>query len=399
MTHPNRRRILTSLAGSAAIAGAASGIAKATFAAPELGALRERPERQGWLIAQQDSEGCGEHTVNFWSMDWAPTHFAHHLPPQISRGLVAYHDFGARTGDGCDKVDALERAFENCARKWIEPEQLDRFTLKLDVGAEAFLPRLTAFVGEKGAASRTALIDLDSRTIFGGEMTRWQHILPAFARCYDSVIGLYHFEQRGLQQQRAYLDRIFDESHFTKNILEPAALCDAVIVTSAGLIETDAGLSSRASTETLVGELAHHLCYALLERQILDRIVGTGGTTPKPRFFALGSATLNAPFEPIWHLQTMLDRQSAFVSGSFAPLATNELPLFIATATDDDLDLRAAIMDTLAYITLSAGYSRDAKIFRASDIFYRADAPRYQTESRRPSAIDLIVLWPFEVYT
>ncbi len=388
MAQLDRRTILASLAGGVAVAGASPAIAKAAFAATEPDALGER---QGWLIAQQDAEGCGEHTVNFWSMDWVPTHFAHHLPPQISRGLVAYHDFGARTGDGCDAFDPLERAFENCARKWIEPEQLDRFTLTLDVGAEAFLPRLTAFVGEKGAASRTALIDLDSGMIFGGEMTRWQHILPAFARCYDSIIGLCHFEQRGLRQQRAYLDRIFDESHFTKNILEPAALCDAVIVTSAGLVETDAGLCSRASTEALVGELVRRLGHMLLERKILARIVGAGGTKPKPRFFALGSATLNAPFEPIWHLQTMLDRQSAFVSASFAPLATDELPLFITTAIDDDPDLWIGARDTLARAASASGYAPDRNSYAM------AQAPRYQAETRRPGALDLIALWPFKL--
>ena len=36
-------------------------------------------------------------------------------------------------------VNPLDRAFENCERKWIEPAQLDRFTLSLDVGVEGSL--------------------------------------------------------------------------------------------------------------------------------------------------------------------------------------------------------------------------------------------------------------------
>jgi hypothetical protein len=222
-------------------------------------------------------------------------------------------------------------------------------------------------------------------------MTRWRHILPAFTRCYDSVIGLCHFEQRGLHQQRAYLKGIFGDSYFTKNVLEPASLCDAVIVTSAGLIETDTGLCSRASTEALVGELVRRLGYALLERKILDRIVGPRGTRPKPRFFALGSATLNAPFEPIWHLQTMLDRQSAFVAGGFDPLATDELPLFIQTAIDDGGAFRTATTDTMARAAWMSGYSINP------DAFATVQTPRYQPEARWPGVLDLVALWPFDI--
>lgn len=391
MTQLDRRRVLTSLAGSVAVASAAPGISKAALAVSDADVLDERVQRLGWLIAQQDSRECGLHAVKFWSMDWAPTHFSNHLPPQISRGLVAYHNFGARVGDAHSAVDPLKRAFENCARKWIELEQLDRFSLKLDVGAECFLPQLIAFGGEKGASIRTALVDLDSRTIFGGEMTLWRHILPAFRRCYNSIIGLCHFEQRGLHQERAYLNRVIGDGHFTKNILEPASLCDAVIVTSAGLIETDPGLCSRASTEALVGELVRRLGYALLERKILDRIIGAGGTTPKPRFFALGSGTLNAPFEPLWHFQTMLDRQSAFLSGSFAPLAVEDLPLFIVTSEEDDPHLWSGARDVLARAAAMSGYEL------SPDMFATADAPRYQADARRPGWLDLIALWPFKL--
>jgi hypothetical protein len=392
MTPLNRRRVLTSLSGGAAVATIAPGISKAALSAPDSGVLHELAERPGWLIAQRDGEECGQHVVKFWSMNWAPTHFANHLPPQISRGLIAYHDFGARIGDADSTVDPLHRAFENCGRKWIEPEQLDRFTLKLDVGVEGFLPQLTSFVGDSRAATRTALVDLDSRTCYGMERTRWRHILPAFARCYDFTIGLCHIEQRGLHQERAYLKRIYGDDDFKERVLEPASLCDTVIVTSAGLIETDPGLYPRASTEDLVGELVRRLGYALLEPKILEWIVATGGPKKaKPRFFALGSATLNAPFEPLLHLQMMLDRQSEFLSGSFAPLAVEDLPLFIATSKDDDLEQRTGVMDVLARAASISGYAL------SPDMFATAQAPRYQTDSRRPGWLDLIVLWPFRV--
>ena len=396
MSQIDRRRVLTWLAGSAAIATTAPAISKAASAMPHSGVLDGPAERLGWLIAQRDARERGRHAVDFWSMNWAPTHFAKHLPPQISRRLVAYHDFGARIGDGPAALNPWERALEDCARKWIEPKQLDRFTLKLDVGPEDFLPRLTAFVGEKGIAVRAALIDLDSNTFFGGDMTHWRSVLPAFARCYDFIIGLCHFEQRGLHQERAYLSR-YEDSDLCKDVLEPASLCDAVIVTSAGLIETDPGLCPRATTEDLVGELVRRLGYALLEPNIRDRIAGAGAAKKtKPRFFALGSATLNAPFDPILHLQMMLDRQSAFVTGSFEPLATGDLPLFIATSMDDERALWAGTMDTLAYITLNSGYSRRAEI-RAADLFCSVAAPRYRADARRPGAVDLIALWPFRL--
>jgi hypothetical protein len=388
MTQFDRRGVLTSLAGGAAAAAVAPGIRKAALAKPESVML---PVHPGWLIAQRDGEECEQHAVKFWSMEWAPTHFAKHLPPHISRGLIAYHDFGARIGDVQAAVDPLDRAFENCARNWIEPAQLDRFTLKLDVGEEGLLPLLTSFAGKRGTAMRTALIDIDSGTISGGEMTRWQHILPAFVRCYDFVIGLCHFETRGLRQERAYFDRNFEESYFTKKILEPAALCDAVIFTSAGLIETDPGLCPSESTENLLGELVRRLGYALLERKILDRIVRVGETTQEPRFFALGSATLNASFEPLLHLQMMLNRQSAFVAGSFAPLAVDASPLFIATSRDDDLEQRTGMIDVLVRAASISGYAL------SPDKFATVQAQRYQASARRPGWLDLIALWPFKV--
>src|ERR1700690_40634 len=168
MIQLDHRCVLTSFAAGAAVAVIAPSIQKAALAESETVML---PDHQGWLIAQQEGEGIRRHEVNFWSMDWAPTHFADRLPPEISRGLIAYHDFGARIVISHTAVDPLDRAFENCVRKWIEPEELDRFIRNLGIGPEDFLPQLASYVGESGTANRIALVDLDSRTCFGGETT------------------------------------------------------------------------------------------------------------------------------------------------------------------------------------------------------------------------------------
>jgi hypothetical protein len=165
-----------------------------------------------------------------------------------------------------------------------------------------------------------------------------------------------------------------------------------MIVTSTGLIETDPGLCPRASTEDLVGELVRRLGYALLEPKIREWIVGTAGPEKrKPRFFALGSATLNAPFEPAFHFQVMLDRQSEFVSGSFAPLAVDDLPLFVVTSEEGDPHLWSSTRDVLARAALMSGYEL------SPDMFATAQAPRYLTDTRRPGWLDLIALWPFRL--
>ncbi|MFZ3310691.1 MAG: hypothetical protein WA280_15100, partial [Xanthobacteraceae bacterium] len=98
MTHPNRRRVLTSLAGGAAVAGIAPAISNEAFADSESDALCQRaPRREGWLIAQQRRESAGESIVDFWSMPWAQIPYANHLPPQIARGMVSCEEFPQRT--------------------------------------------------------------------------------------------------------------------------------------------------------------------------------------------------------------------------------------------------------------------------------------------------------------
>jgi len=241
---------------------------------------------------------------------------------------------------------------------------------------------------------RTALIDIDSRTWIGPEDTSWRNILPAFAHCYDFVIGLCHFEQRGLRQARAHLDTTFGADYFLHSVVEPATSCDAVIVTSAGLIETDTGLCPSASIEDIVGELVRRLSYALMEPKILERIIGPSSTNP--RFFALSSATVNAP-APLSRLQSILYRQSVFLSGSFAPLAVDEPPLFIATSKDDDIEPSRWLIDVFAPTAPSSG---KAFLTKRADIFAIIQTPCYQPDTRySPGLLDMIALWPFKIET
>lgn len=392
MSRIDRRRVLTSLAGGAAVTGVAPKIPTAALAALDLGQPCKRAERhEGWLIARQRCERAAEPIIDFWSMPWADIHYAIHLPPQVARAVISYEDFGKPVDTAQNPVDIFTRTSVHYLREWIDPAKLDRFTVNSDCPVESFSSLLTPLIGERSTTSRTAIVALDSLAP-GPAQRSWAQILPAFAGCYDSVIGISHFEQRGSCQARSYCNQVLGEDYFDQAFLEPSAMCDAVIVTSAGLIETDAGLCPSASTENLVGELMRRLGHALLDQNILGRIVGTAGTkNPRPRYFALGSATLNAPFEPLLHLQMMLDRQSAFVSASFAPLAADELPLFIVTSEEYDSRLWSGTRDVLAKAAAMSGYRNDREMFAT------AQAPRYQADARWPGAIDLIALWPFKL--
>ena len=88
------------------------------------------------------------------------------------------------------------------------------------------------------------------------------------------------------------------------------------------------------------------------------------------------------------------------MSNGFGPLATDDLPIFIATSIDeDDHEVFGSVLDVLAYITCKSGFWRDANIIRASQVFCVAKAPRYQTDLRAPGTLDLIALWPLEART
>lgn len=170
---------------------------------------------------------------------------------------------------------------------------------------------------------------------------------------------------------------------------------DAVIVTSTGLVETDPGLR-HLPLETRVAELARRLDQAKLQQKVIDRIAGK-----KSRCFALGSVTLSgAGNKLILDFQTTLDRQAEFVADTFGALATDDLPIFIATSIDEeDHEVFGSVLDVIAYITCDSGFWRDAKIIRASEVFCVAKAPRYQADVPVSGTLDLIALWPLETRT
>ncbi len=387
MTHIDRRRALTSLVAGAALTAAPEAIAPGAFAAPEPDALRKHAENHYyWCLAQQAGKGRTEHAIEFWTGPWARFHYENYLPPQMSRALIAYDSFSDPI-DTANQVEAFTQASKYYKRDWLDPETLDRFTVGPAAGSKNFESILTSIVGDQHPSTRSALLSIDNSFMGLGV----PGVPSTFSSCYGSMIGITHLQERGFVQEKRY-SRTSSESDFVRRFLYDTSLCDTVIVTSSGLLETDAGLCPHASTEDIVGEMVRRLSYALLEPKILDRIVGAVETKkPKPRYFALGSTTLNAPFEPLLYLQMMLERQSAFVSASFAPLAADELPLFIATSRDDDLQWRTGVMDVLARVAAISGYALGPEMFAT------VRAPRYQPDARRPGWLDLIALWPFKV--
>ena len=186
---------------------------------------------------------------------------------------------------------------------------------------------------------------------------------------------------------------------------------EPIVITSAGLIAMDPGLCRQPSTETLVDELARRLRHSLLREEELARLLGRPllremGELVLPqkrnaKLFALGSVTLDAPQpdELILELQTVLDRQSAFVSENFGPLLLHDLPLFtmIWPAYTDECyadSFLCKVIDTVACITRKSGYAHHNK--GTPNVFEMAGAPRYK-DRRGPGALDLIALWPLNV--
>ena len=319
MTQLDRRRVLTTLGGGAAVAGVSYAISKDAFAASESDALHECAGHYCWYLAQQGGRPPRQRAIEFWTGPFAAIRYENYLPPQIGRTFIAYENFPEPIDSADKALEAFNEASKFYRRDWLDYEKLDRFTVEPANGLKDFQSILAPFVGEKNPSNRTALLNIDN-------IPGRPEVCSAFSTCYNSMIGIAHIDERGFVQQKRYY-RGRSESEFVRRFLRDTSLCDIVIVTSSGLFEIDAGLSPHASTEDIVGELVRRLGYALMEPKILKRIVGPRSIKSKPRYFALGNATLNAPFEPTLHFQTMLDRQSAFVSAGFAPLAADELPL------------------------------------------------------------------------
>ncbi len=387
MNHIDRRRVLTSFAAGTAMASASSVIPKVALAAPETDTFQQSPEYcDGWLLAQQQRDSAESTIVDFWSMPWAEIRYAKYLPPQIRRGLVSYEQF-PRRAEAQNAIGAYKDGDEN-RYGWLDLRRLERFIADSD-GRQPFVPLLDSFLGADSAAGRTCLMALDSSSMSCA--SPWEHILPAFRGHYESIVGIKHFANRGLCQQRAFYQRNLRKGYFDCDFMRPVSLCDATIVTSEGLIETDAGLCSRATTEELAGELVRRLGHALLDPTIRDRIVGTRTPGSRPRLFALGSATINAP-APLSNLESILYRQNAFVSASFGPLAG--LPLFIVTSTERGADLPIGTLPAGIIDVFSRMHGYPIEPVAIDEV----QAPYYQPGARDwPGALDLIALWPFKL--
>src|SRR5579884_3002900 len=251
----DRRRALTSLAGGAAAASIVPAISKEALADPEAGVLRERAERHYcWVLARQGGRPRTPHAVEFCSGSWSNIHYENYLPPQIARVLIAHEDFYHPIDTEETALEAFKETTKYYRRDWLDPETLDYFAVKPANGAKDFQDILSSFISNKdNTFPRTALIEIDS--VLGG----WRpEMRSAFASCYDSLVGISHIGERGFVQQKRY-SRTNSESDFVRGFLHDTSVCDAVIVTSSGLFELDAGLSPNASTEDLVGELARRL--------------------------------------------------------------------------------------------------------------------------------------------
>jgi hypothetical protein len=332
MTIINRRRFL----GSLAVSTVSAGVARANVSLP----TEHARDKQGnghdgaWFIARQNRELRGEYIVDFWSKPLCDIGYANHLPPTIVRGALWYDSEACadyKKHQGLDYIDSI-------LTKDGSDRLNDRSLFVEHRGEKETLSKpLFDLVGKKAAIGcnrKTALLALDSLWSAPTDPA-WADMLPAFRRCYDRVIGHFHIERRGFHHWKTWLTgRSFDAGHFERLFTMAASQCDAIILTSQSLAENDVHLSTRASTETLIGELLRRLGQALLDEHVLAQIAPgasiTEGAMPL-RVFALGSA--GASVTCPWLQESDLVRQRELVFSSFGKPMFH--PLLIATCADE----------------------------------------------------------------
>jgi hypothetical protein len=376
----DRRRLLSALAATTAGAGVAPSIQRAVAAEPLDAPRQSHEENQldgAWFIVRQHPDHSGQHAVDFWSRPFCDIAHSEYLPAEMTRGALWYEYFGEPDFRQPDRLQLIESILKQDRPAWLEnPRQ---FAAHLDA-TQSLSSTLLSLVGEKdvNARGRTAFIALDSQSLSPMDPD-WADVLPAFRAGYDRIIGHFHLERRGLRQWRKWLNAFpgtkNEERYFQEFFLHAAAQCDAVIVTSPALVETDPGLSAGAPTEALVGELTRRFGYAALHPTVLPQILGgRENGASKPRLLALGSATL--PICDVPTLRRVLERQSRLISGSFGAATTS--PLLIAT------NAGPAWSDHLAEVRSTAQW-----VFELS-------APADENTDA-DGALDLIMLWPFEL--
>lgn len=365
MTKLNRRRFLTSLAATSACGTIVPALGSASA---EVGHIDcTGGEISDWWFVAREWYPCATAplavtrplSVDFWSMPCCDINHAGYLAPEIQTGVLWYDFFAGRNSERFESLDQLhydyfaDRNSEFC--KALDQFREERHFNRVDATSSVHIhtdgtDKLSSFLkrlqGERSRSqgSRTALIALDSLGPSPREPT-WDRILPAFAQCYDHIIGLIHSPRRGLRDWKTFLNGTCAKEFFEQSVWNSASQCDAVIVTSAGLVETDPGLCTDATTEMLVGELMRRLGYALLNREVLDQVLSVHQTEEKrrPRLFALGSSTMKdrlgiykvRPYSEYkrdldQHHQVM-ERQDDIVSGAFGHWVKGERQLNIAT--------------------------------------------------------------------
>jgi hypothetical protein len=163
----------------------------------------------------------------------------------------------------------------------------------------------------------------------------------------------------------------------------------------------------------LVGELTRRLGYALLNREVLDQVLGVHQTEQKrkPRLFALSSSTMKdrlgihreRPYSEykadLDHQRRVAVRQYEIMSGAFGHWIRGERGLSIATRIEHPWPEYFAEMER----NEAAYAAKEATKEAASPplgwkLLFQAPAPAYQPNSetaRRAGALDLITLSPF----
>ena len=322
----DRRHLLGSLAAATICAPAVSA-SRADDAAASTRANHNSQSSEGWLLARQCRQQQPDHAVDFWTRPFCDISHTQYLPAEIVRGAI-WHD--ASNQPDCQTPQAIERSFQEYRFDWAEkPHRLAACSNGRDTLASA----LRSVIADEASHStaRTALLSLDS---FGPlREPSWADVLPAFRSCYQRIVGHFHLERRGLRQWRECLNASFPAGYFRDFFTDAAAQCDAVILTSAGLCESDVRCDPRASTEELAGQLMRDLGCALLTPAVLDRIVDAAPR--KPRLFALASMRVWTMDDYHIHHHLLFDRQRDLVSGSFGDAVLDEPVLLVATAVED----------------------------------------------------------------
>src|ERR1035437_4877712 len=286
------------------------------------------------------ADACG-----FWSKPLSTISLANHLPSEISKGVLWFDEFrlDKTLGDRLEYIDYVHTKYNY---EWIKEPRSVAACLDDIEHLSSTLRSLIVDDRSACAQSRTALLDLGSTSPAPNDY-EWERTISALAPCYDRIIGYYHIQERGLRHLRAWCDdndncSSWEDSYFKQSIYNPASQCDAVIFTSPALIETDPGLCTSASTETLAGELIRRFGYAARDRSVSNEIVGSVDDRMKrrPRLFAPASVTTKD-----WHRFTeileILGLQRRLVSGSFGELALDRKPIVVAiTAAQDRKKMR-----------------------------------------------------------